>query len=883
MKDIKLKPPAIAGWILQRIAMYDEDFSVNGDFDEEFYEIARDRGKVRAHFWYWRHVLFSLPFFIGDVIYWRFIMFRNYIKTAMRHFLRKKTFSFINVAGLAIGMSVSILIFLYVWNELSYDRCHEKSRNVFRIATSLELPQRQMKIASVPGPLGPALMEAQPDVVGYTRLRAEGNQIVSYKEKLFEEDDFFYAEPSVMDVFTIDVLLGDPESFLDAPFSLVLTEELADKYFGSENPLGKMVKTQNTHDFTVTGVVRKMPENSHFKFNFLASLSTLDRIGHPFERPDSWMGFNFHTYIELTENASPKEIGEKATAVVLENTAAMTEQLGIKISQYLQPMRDIHLHSRLDGELEPSGNPAMIRIFATIAVFILLIACINFMNLSTAQSTQRAREVGMRKVCGAHRGRLILQFLSESIFLCLISMLIAVVLIILLLPIFNGLIAKELTYHPLHDWHVTLSLLSLACFVGVFSGIYPAFFLSSYVPVEVLKAHNKAGNGHKAFRNVLVHLQYIISIALIFSTLVITVQLRYVKHQDLGFDKEHVAVIPLSGRAAEKYDVFKSEAIRIPGVEKASCSLNVPGWGRSETMFTFEGSENTEPRGLPFCEVDQDFVETMSMAVVSGRNFSEEYPGDRTGSILVNETLVKAAGWEDGLGKQVIMTDVKEGGEFFHVPYTVVGVVRDFHFESLHAPIRPYLMRMINNRQELIGGTPGRLSVRIRTGQIQDTLERLRAIWREIEPARPFTYRFLDDVFDRHYRTEQRLAKIFLGFTGMAIFIACLGLFGLASFTAEQRTKEIGIRKVLGASVSSVVVMLSREFTKWVLLANIVAWPVAYYAMFAWLRQFAYRTTIGVWMFLLSGLTALLIALLTVSFQAIRAAYTNPVNTLRYE
>jgi putative ABC transport system permease protein len=801
-------------------------------------------------------------------------MLRNYLKTALRNLWKRKSFSLINIVGLAIGMAVSFLILLYVLNEVTYDRFHENYGNIYRIATKLDAQGRHFEVASVPAPLGPALVDQFPEVVRAARLQEFGTRIISCEEKLYEESRIFHADPDLFNVFTISVVRGNPENWLQAPLQMVITEEMAEKYFGDEDPLGKTLKVDNNYTYTITGVVKKMPENSHFKFNMIGSLSTLEQIRRDL---NMWIGFNYATYILLEGNPSLPEITQKYNDLLMANIPDQFKQLGAEVEIFLQLMGSIHLNSQLEGELEPPGNPAFIRILTTIAVFILLIACINFMNLSTAQSSRRAKEVGMRKVLGAHRGKLIGQFLGESLLLSFISLVIAIILIFVLLPVFNQLVSKDLVFHPLQNGIILLGLIGITVLAGLLAGVYPAFFLSAFVPLEVLKSRFKAGKGHRFFRNGLVSLQYVISITLIISTFVIFYQLHHVKNRDLGFDKEQVVVISLRGEVNQKYDVFKNEILRLPGVAGAACSSTVPSRGRSETMFSFEGVDQKK-QVFPVMEIDSDYLETMGMELTAGRNFSVDHPSDNKAMIL-NETLVQHLGWDEPLGKIVSMTELADEDNpqkgFIEVPYTVVGVVKDFHFESLHEKIRGHLMKM--------SGQVNRISVKLRPGTISGTLQSIENIWRQLEPAHPFSYVFLDDSFDRLYRSEQRMGQIFISFTLMAIFISCLGLFGLASFTADQRTKEIGIRKVLGASVSNVVVLLSRDFTKWVILANVVAWPVAYLVMNKWLQNFAYRISLAIWMFILSGAIALIIAILTVSTKALKAAVSDPVDSLRYE
>ena len=870
-------PRVLLGWLLSA----DEYAEFIDDIGELYDQLVEEKGERKANAWYWFRSIESIPGILWDQCYWRWIMVNNYLKTAVRNIKSRKIFSIINVAGLSIGLAVSILIFMYVLDELTYDRCHG-NKNIYRIGAHIETPNRQMDAAMAPGPLGPTLVREYPEVLRACRLRIVGERILSYGDNLFRQNGLLYADPDVTEFFKVETLQGNPTSFLEAPFSLIVTDELAVKLFGEADPLGKMIRVNDEHEYTITGVVKRMPGNSHFKFNGLFSMSTLSRLGNWTQNPDAWVGFNFSTYIELQDEVDLNTITEKATILVREETASWLEKLNLNIDLVFQPLQSIHLHSRMEGELEPGGNLNLIRTFMIIGFFILLIASINFMNLSTAQSVKRAKEVGVRKVCGAGRRRIIFQFLSESVFLTFISLFLACGLVRLLLPLFNLLTNKTLSLQFAVFWPFLIMLPALALFVGAFSGLYPALFLSSYTPVEVLKKKVRGGKGQRTFRNILVHLQYAISIALIFCTLVIALQLRHFRNHSLGFDHERVISIPLSGAVREKFDVFREEVNRLPGLELSSVSSNVPGWGRSETMFAFEGIETIEPYVFPFTDTDEAYVSTMGLSLVSGRNFSKVHSSDRR-SILVNETLVNMLGWESPLGKRVTMTDVRGGGEFVQLEYIVIGVVGDFHFESLHSPIRPHLIRLLDAGSGSGYSDPGFLSVRREDGILTLTLEQIQEIWNDIEPARPFEYRFLADVFHEQYENEQHLGNLFIGFTGLAIFIACLGLFGLSSFIAEQRTKEIGIRKVLGASIPSVVLMLSREFSKWVLLANILAWPVAYYAMHRWLLQFAYRIDIGLWMFFVSGITALLIALSTVWFQTIKVAMGNPVVSLRYE
>jgi putative ABC transport system permease protein len=797
-------------------------------------------------------------------------MWINYLKISFRNLWNNKSFTLINIAGLAIGLAVGFSILLYVVNEITYDRFNEKRDRIYRFAASMDIEDRHFEIAEMPIPFGPAMAEEFPEVKNFTRILEAGSTIISREDRLFKETGIYYADPGFFKMFTVSVISGNPETFLDAPFEVVITEEMAEKYFGEENPIGQIFEWDHSHQFTVTGVVKKMPENSHFKFNMLSSMSTLESMGRNL---NDWMGFSIHTYLELSGNVQIKGLEEKYYNFLWDHIPDQIKKLGVKVDLFLQPLTRIHLYSHLEEELEPPGNLVYIRIFTAIALFILLIACINFVNLSTACSAKRAKEVGMRKVLGAYRSRLAAQFLGESIIISLMSLVVAAVLISPWLPLFNRLIVKELTFHPFKDWEIGLGMLGITLLMGVLAGTYPALYLSSFGPLEAIKSRFKTGRGHRFFRSGLVSFQYIISIILICCTLVVFSQLNHVKNYNLGFNHERMAVIYLQGQVREKNHIFKNKLLSIPGVAKAAGSTTLMGQGSNETYFRFEGHPEGDKQILPHMDIDEDFLDTYGIKLVAGRNFSREYSTDKK-AVILNETLVKSLGWENPIGKTLRMTEM-ENREFIEVPYTVIGVVSDFHFQSLHQKIRGHILRFTDDFY--------RVSVKLRPESISTTLSSIENIWKELESQYPFNYSFLDDTFDRFYRTDQRLGEIFLAFTLITIFIACLGLFGLASFSTEQRTKEIGIRKVLGAGVSRIVLLLSRDFIRWVIIANAIAWPIAYIAMHRWLSNFAYRIDLSLWLFIISGFLALIISLVTVSFRTFKAASINPADSLRYE
>ena len=783
-------------------------------------------------------------------------MLKNYLTVATRNLLRHKAHSFINIAGLAIGMVCCILILLYVQDEFSYDRYHKNADLIYRLASRTS--------TTTSAPVAPALVKEYPEVLNAVRFHPMfwTKMLIGYGERRFYEDRFFYADVTVFEVFSFRLMKGDPETALQAPHSIVITEAMAQKYFKEEDPVGKTLYMGigRKRDYLVTGVVENTPHNSHFKFDFLASFSTLyeENLGI---RVDSW-GNNVHqTYLLLSNREAAKALEAKLP----DFSERHTEK---RITGYsLQPLTDIHLYSHLRHELEANSNIAYI--FSTIATFVLLIACINFTNLSTARSTKRAREVGLRKVLGAHRRQLIQQLLGESVFLSLIALLLAVALVELALPAFNAFLGKPLSipYSEKSVW--ILGFIGIVLFTGSFAGIYPAMFLSAFQPVLVLKGGFKSRSGHSSFRRVLVVLQFAISIILMVGTGIIYTQLDYVQNKALGFAQEQVVAMEiLRGPLWEKSELVKTRLLEHPAILNAAASHRVPG--KPTNNFSAYLRSTADDAGIEMFEiaVENAFIPTYGITLVAGRNFSEDPESDRT-ACTINETAARELGWEspeEGVG-----IELKVQGRWL----TVIGVMEDFHFQSLHRHIEPIVFHHFNSMSYL--------SVRIRPDNVQETMSFIQKVFQDLAPELPFTYSFLDADFDRMYRAEEQRGKLLGAFALLAIFVACLGLFGLASYMAEQRTKEIGIRKVLGATVLNIVILLSKEFTKLVIVANAIAWPVAYFVMDKWLTNFAYRIVPGKGIFILGGLLALCIALATVSYQAVKAATTNPVDALRYE
>jgi len=792
-------------------------------------------------------------------------MFRNYLKIAFRNLLRRKLYSLINVLGLALGMACCLLIILFIQDELSYDRFHEKAEQIYRVA---KIEKRNEGVVNYPlvfPVVAPKLQQDFPEVLNAVRFDPQLSVLVSRENKQFLEQRFFYADSSVFDVFTFPLIKGDPKIALKEPYTLILTEEMAEKYFGSEDPLGQTLSIDNRHDYKITGVLKNIPHNSHMKFDFLASMATEEAENPRYGKLWAW---SCYTYLLLPRDYSPSELEKKFPDFILRNR---NEQAAKAWTFYLQPLTKIHLHSNLGYEIEPNSDIKHIYIFSGIGFFILLIACINFMNLATARSSNRAKEVGVRKVLGADRSQLAKQFLGESLVFSFIALPLAVAVVEIVLPAFNALTNKAVTLSSLSHQAASLGLIGVVLLVGIISGSYPAFFLSAFHPSEVLRGKLRAGVKSSFFRRILVVVQFAISIVLIVGTVIIYSQLDFIRNKKLGFDKEHVVVVRIEEPEMQKrYEPFRQDLLQNPGIVSVAGSTCFPGINPNLSPFVPEGAEDKEPLKLRHVLVDYDFIRTFGIEVKEGRDFSRDFQTDAKQAFVINESAAQEFGWETSAGKK--LTDLDLGSGY------VIGVVKDFHFRSKHQKIEPLILSIRPDERYIYF-----ISVKYDQANAREILSFLQKKWKEYSPDRPLDYFFLDENFDKLYRAEERLSQIFSVFSFLAIFIACLGLFGLASFTAEQRTKEIGIRKTLGASAANIVLLLSKEFTKWVIVANALAWPLAYFAMNRWLQNFAYRISIGLWMFFLGAGLALAIAFFTISFQTVRAALANPIDALRYE
>ncbi len=801
-------------------------------------------------------------------------MFKNYLVTAWRNLRRYKGYSLINIIGLAIGLAACLLILLWVRDELRYDRYHEKADRIFRVVEFGEIGGVPEKFALVPYRAAPAFASEIPEVESYVRL-LRGTPLATVDGRKFDLKDVYFTDPDFFGIFSHAFLAGDPATSLASPGALVLTEDTARRLFGRTDVLGRTVNFNNDYDLTVTGVMRDVPANSHFRFTGLASIGTV--AGKPDVRQalESWFRFNGWSYVLLRENADPAAVEAKMAAVTLQHAGEELRKSGNIMSFRLQPLTSIHLRSHLLGEIGINGDIRYVYVFSLIAVFILVIACINFMNLSTARSACRGREVGVRKVLGARRRSLVLQFLGESILMSVLASFGAVVFVGLALPSFNRLTGKAIDQAFLLGGTSGLALAGLTLLTGLLGGIYPALFLSAFRPAAALKGKLGRGVKRASFRSVLVVFQFSVSIILMAGTFIVITQTRYMKARDLGFDKDRVLVVVMRDAAARRNaEALTNDLKTNANIQEATLTGGIPGRITVSMVVSMEGRPEQENFSSDVIWSDYDFVKTYGISIVQGRDFSPSFASDSSGVFLINETAARRMGWGlDAIGRKIGFDedDLRE----------IVGVMKDFHYGSLKDPIGPLVVRL---------GTPGELasrayflSLKLRGGNIPETLAFVKSKWGE-RSERGFEYFFADNNFDSLYQNEERIGRIISAFAAMAIFVACLGLFGLASFAAEQWTKEIGVRKVLGASEAGLAALLSKEFLKWVLLANAIALPAAYLIVGRfWLANFAYRTRPGILIFMSVAAISLLVALLTVIWQAVRAAIANPVDSLRYE
>lgn len=799
-------------------------------------------------------------------------MFKNYIKIAWRNLWKNKLFSFINIFGLAIGISCCVLIFLYVQYELSYDSFNEKADRLFRITSDIHDPKKEDRFAPTAPVTSEKIRMNFPEVEKIVRF-STAKQPMTYKDRKFSDVTVLYADSTLFDVFTFPLVSGDAVKALAAPNSLVLTETAQKRYFGEEPAVGKIVKFADTVNLMVTAVIKDVPQNSHLKFDGIISRATyvnMNKVMPDWEEnfEKNWLNCNSYAYLLMKKRTDPKLFEAKVNQYLNKETEDIKKSTGMWVNVGIQPVRDIHLRSNFEHEMAGSshGNIVYVYIFSATALLILLIACCNFINLSTARSLNRSKEIGLRKVIGAARGQLIMQFMGESVVFTLIACIISLLFILPSLPLFNAFMGTTLSLTK-SAW---LAYPVIIMVIGCLAGLYPAFLMSSFNPVQSLKGKINHGAGDVFFRKGLVVFQFSIAIMLIVATTVILKQLDFIQKKNLGINKEQVVGIELKGPDKKRADVFLKELGANAGVIKGS--LNGFSFkGIPNITLIPEGSAKNEMTACNVFSCDEDFLSTMKVQVVAGRDFSKSFPSDVNDAFIVNEAAVKAFGWKipkNAIGKKVEWGMGKNG--------RIIGVVKDFNYTSLHQGIEPVLINIFRPWFNTI-------TLRLSPNDISSTMSRLEASWKNLSPENTFKYTFLDDDFKSLYKAEENMRTILSTFTFLSVLVACLGLFGLAAFTIKQRFKEIGIRKVLGANVSSIISLLSKDFLKLVLVAVVIASPLAFYAAHTWLQDFAYRISIEWWIFLIAAAAALLIAFLTVSFQALRAANANPVKSIRTE
>jgi predicted permease len=858
MKKDHTKIPGLAFWLLKHVLPKQEYVYLNGHFEDMYEHRIKTEGQFKAKIWIWREIIKSLPGFLYASFYWRMAMFRNFFTMTLRNIRKHKLHSAINIVGLSIGMAVCLLIFLWVQDELGYDRFHANKNEIAQVYSEMTYSSgdSQINMGSY-YPLAKVLKEECPDVREVIRYESASGLLVGHGDKQYTNDAIGLADPSFFDIFSFPFTQGDPATALRENYSIVLTEKMAKKYFGEEDPIGKIITLLNDFDLQVTGVMENIPAQSSFQFDCVMPYAL--KFAPNFKEPEHWGGNPLNTYVLLLKDFDRLEVEQKITAIVERHAQWETA----KVTFHLHPLTKKHLHSTQGG-----GLIQTLMIFTAIALFVLLIACINYMNLSTAKASARAKEVGVRKVIGARKSDLIWQFIGESLMISLITLMIAVILMAAFLPIFNEFLEKQFSLHLLFKPVVVFGFLGISLVSGILAGAYPALYLAAFQPGKILKG--LIGRGTKStLRKVLVVVQFSLTIVMIIATVVLYKQLGFVMKTDLGFDRENLAVIQMSQQLKERFEPLKTELLNNPQVQGVTRSLQGP-WhiGSTVSAVDWDGKPPDEAISMHWDYVGYDYFKTFGMEIIDGRAFSKEYSTDQNEAYIVNEEAAEMMGMESPVGKRLSV---------FRNEGQIIGVVKNFHFQPLYHQVKPFVFMLRPDSGSLA-------FARIRPENIAGTLDHITGSMKKFAPNSPADLLFFNDVLTNYiYTTERKARKIAGYFTFLALLISSLGLFGLAAFMAERRTKEIGIRKVVGASVKDVVLMLSRDFTKWVLLSNIIAWPVAYFVMQKLLERYAYRTQIGWEIFLLSGFAALLIAILTVSYQAIKAAKTNPSDSLRYE
>ncbi len=868
-------PPRLPRWILSRFLPKSENTYLTGDFDEIYNSVLERHGRAAACRWYWIQLVYWIPIIFFHSIRWSMTMFKNYLKITFRNLTRQKGYTFINIAGLSVGIACALLIILAVQYEFKYEGHHKNASRIYRINVAHKQLERTFRSTYSPVPLAPAMCDEVPEVTHFARI-AEFRQVpVAYENRKYYEDGVRFVDPGILQMFTFPLVAGDNVTALEEIDSVVITEDMATKYFGNEDPLGRTLVLLNAISLKVTGVMKNHPGYTNIRPDFLVPIEKIRTLAGD-EFFQNWLSQQLASYIMLADGHS---VGDVEAKIQDAFNRHVREDDGRVLS--LDQLRRMHLFS----DTQPTGNISSLYILLAVGGLIILVACINFMNLATARSAKRTKEVGLRKVVGAARRQLIRQFIGESMIYTAISMVFAFVLVHAFLPALNRLTGQSVAFGDIFQTIILAGLAGIYTVVGFLSGSYPALFLSAVRPTNILRGTFETGTHGVLFRKILVVAQFSISIILIISTMIFGQQVNFLLNTPLGFTKDGIVIIR-NDRSTFHRDLrpLKTELSSDPRILGVTGSLSHPSSIGMYNTVTWEGATENQEISINHNRVDYDFLDTYGIELIAGRKFSPEFPTDKVSdsdqsseenprSIIINQEAARQFGWEDPIGKKVIEVYGEERNY-----NTVIGVIKDFHFNSLRQSIPPLKLFLSTDNNRYV-------SVKIRMEGLNETIRFIEQAWNRIFPEAPFDYFFLDQVLEQRYRTEASMKQLFAYFSALAVFIGCLGLLGLASYAAERRSKEIGIRKVLGASSSQIVMLLSKEFTQWVILANVFAWPVAYFAMRSWLGRFAYRISLNAHLgfFVLAGTIALAIAMLTVAFQAIKAALSDPVKTLKYE
>jgi putative ABC transport system permease protein len=789
-------------------------------------------------------------------------MLKSLIKTTVRYILKHFGYSVMNILGLTLGITSALFLFVYSANEISYDRYHEKADRIYRVSTKITEPDDQFTWIVAQIPFGPQVAQDYPDVEAYVRFIDMGRTLFKYEDKEFNEENFYYVDSTLFDVFTYKVMKGEVKTALEEPNKIILTEKTAAKYFGDADPIGKTLITAD-RTYEVTGVIKNVPYNSHFRFDALASRSNLPR------EMGSWGNLGVYTYLLFPENTDVKAFEKKMQAMYDKYMKSIFEAMNIKIEYILEPITRIHLYSTNAGEPEPTGSITYVYIFMVVAVFLVLIAAMNYMNLATARSSKRAREVGLRKVVGSGRGSIMLQFLSESVVFTLISLVLSLILLIILLPKFNELAGRSFDLHIIYSPVVLLTAFGILLLVGIIGGSYPAFFLSRFSPVTVLKGEITQGTTGSIFRKVLVVIQFTVSVVMIIGTLVVFKQLHFMKNMDQGFDQTNVITLQLDQKLKKKYPLLKQALLENADIRYVTSTNTLIGEGSGKVIFSVETDQGMAQKGVNFAVVDHDFIETMGIKIINGRDFRQDMPSDTLYSVVVNETFVNRMAWKEPLGKKV------ELGDSNTIRARVIGVMKDYHQTGMYNEVESLILlyRELNNV----------IYIKLSGKNTRETIDFIETTWKDVFPDQPYSYTYLTDRFKGQFKADEKRGLIFTLFTLLAIFIACLGLFGLASYMIEQRTKEIGIRKVFGANEGSILKLILKDFLALVGMGILIAVPIAWYFMHNWLKNYVYRINIGITLIAMAALLTTMITFITISYKAYRASIMNPADSIKTE